>query len=224
MTYKWDYLDTQGYNNKTGRYRSAVQLKFIRDNVDRKFDSLLDIAGGSGRIAIPLLDYSSNITVTDIDESALQILKERNLGIHTVCDDFTHSEFGSTFSLIVCIEGPDYFKDWPAFFRKVSSLLEKEGKFIFTYTNPSSWRYILRKVKQLGKKDPYHVLKYKDLEKLLCDCNLKIEKKDGFNWTLLPVISNSALTSVFAFIEKTFRLNKWHSQSPWLMISVKKEN
>lgn len=223
MGYNWDYLNKEGYNNNTGRYRSAIQLNFIGKNCENKKYKILDIAGGSGRIAIPLLKFSDNITVTDIDAHALQILEERKLGIHTVCGDFEKTQFKDTFSLVVCIEGPDYFHDWPALFNKISSLLEKDGKFIFTYTNPNSWRYILRKFKQRGKANPYHVLNFKELKKLLKDCHFEFEEVAGFNWTPFPIRSDSMFVHLFTFLEKALRLRKWHSQSPWLMICVKKQ-
>lgn len=223
MGYNWDYLNKEGYNNNTGRYRSAIQLDFITKNIQNKKYKILDIAGGSGRIAIPLLNYSNDITVADIDEHALQILDERKLGIHTVCGDFAQTVFKDKFSLVVCIEGPDYFHDWPALFNKISSLLEEDGKFIFTYTNPDSWRYNARKIKQRGKVNPYHVLNYEDLRKLLKDCHFEFEDIRGFNWTLFPIRSNSIFVHFFTFFEKLLHLNKWHSQSPWLMICVKKQ-
>ena len=220
--YEWDYLDKRGYNNNMGRYRSGVELKFIASNCRPREDKILDIAGGSGRIAIPMLNYSRNITVNDINENALRILKERNLGIQTVAGDFTKVEFKDKYSLILCIEGPDYFHNWNDFFNTISTLLADNGKFIFTYTNPSSWRYRLRKLKNWRKSDPYHVVKFKELKKLLNSFNLEIENVNGFNWTLLPVSSNSPLVHFFSTVEKGLGLNKWFSQSPWLMVSIKK--
>jgi SAM-dependent methyltransferase len=224
MGYNWDYLNKEGYNNNTGRYRSAIELDFLAKHCKGQKYRMLDIAGGSGRIAIPLLEYSDDVTVTDINEHALKILDERKLGIHTVCGDFMKTEFKGKFSLIVCIEGPDYFHDWPALFSRISSMLEPDGKFIFTYTNPDSWRYMLRKFKKRGQANPYHSLNYADLKKLLKDCDFEFQDVKGFNWTLFPIKSNSIFVHFFTFLEKALRLNNWHAQSPWLMISVKKRN
>lgn len=88
MGYNWDYLNKEGYNNNTGHYRSKIELDFIGKNIQNKKYKILDIAGGSGRISIPLLKYADNITVTDINADALRILDERSFGIRTVAGDF----------------------------------------------------------------------------------------------------------------------------------------
>ncbi|HRG38135.1 MAG TPA: class I SAM-dependent methyltransferase [Bacteroidia bacterium] len=224
MGYNWDYLNKEGYNNNTGHYRSKIELDFIGKNIQNKKYKILDIAGGSGRISIPLLKYADNITVTDINADALRILDERKLGIRTVAGDFEKTEFKDKFSLVLCIEGPDYFHDWNNLFQKISSLLEKDGKFIFTYTNPDSWRYSARKLKQAGKADPYYSPNFIQLKELLERFNFEFEDIKGFNWTLFPVRSNSIFVHLFTFLEKILMLGKWHSQSPWLIISVKKRN
>jgi SAM-dependent methyltransferase len=223
MAYTLDYLDKNTYNTTMGHYKSSVEIDFILKNAGSKTNSILDICGGSGRIVIPLIKYSSNVTVVDIDADALRILKERNLGISTVCGDFSQVPLDKKYSLILCIEGPDYFQDKKMFFDKVSDLLAADGRFIFTYTNPDSWRYFLRKIKKKGKKDPYHVMDLPLLKKLLQTHSLEIETIDGFYWMPFSVMSNNPLVKLFGFLEKNLKLNKWLSQSPWLMVSVKRK-
>ncbi len=60
------------------------------------------------------------------------------------------------------------------------------------------------------------------LIELLESCNLKIESIEGMNWIPLPLKSNSKFVKVFEFIERNLGLSKIISQSPWLLISVKK--
>ncbi len=224
MDYIWDYVEKRAYNNRTGRYKTKVQYQFIIDHCKNKTERILDIAGGAGRFAVPLMDYSKNITVLDINEKAIQILKERKKDIHTICGDFSNTKIPGTYSLILCIEAIPYFKDWNEFFNKINSLLETDGRFIFSYTNPDSWRFFLRKLKHRKDRiNPYTEMKFKDLENLLGNCGLQIESIDGMNWIPLSVTSDSILVSFFQWIEKTLKLNKWHAQSPWLMISVKKK-
>lgn len=223
MSYNWDYLDKKAYNNKVGRYKFRCEYQFILENGKTHFDKILDIAGGSGRFALPLRDYSKKITVIDLNASALQLLRERDNNIEIFNDDFRKIEINDTFSLILCIEAIGNFQDWEAFFNKVSKLLKDEGRFIFSYTNPNNWRFFLRKIKHWKKGfHPYKEMELFELKAMLSKCNFEIDKMEGMNWIPLSLSSNSIFVSFFEFVENKFKLKKWHSQSPWLMISVKK--
>ena len=223
MEYIWDYLNPKTYNTKVGLYKFKQELTFIINNGKNNFTKILDIAGGSGRFALPLNTYSKNITVLDINSTALEILKERCLGINTICKDFLKTDIQETFSLILCIEAIEYFDDWEEFFSKINQNIAQDGIFIFTYSNPESWRFFLRKIKH-WKTGPthYNEMTLQNLKILLKKLNFEIEKMDGMNWIPLPLSSNSKLVAFFEFVEKRFKLKNWHSQSPWLLISVKK--
>jgi predicted TPR repeat methyltransferase len=221
MTYNWDVQSA--YNNRSGKYKTSVQMRFILDNMNGKTEKILDIAGGSGRFAIPLLEYSKDITVIDINETAIELLKERNGNVKAICDDFMKANVNGTYSLILCIEALGYFENWEQYFKKIFSLLDKDGRFIFTYTNPSSWRFFLRNIKRkFSATNRYTDMNLTALKQLLHQCGLEIEVMKGMNWMPLPVRSNSLLVGPLAFSERIFQLNKWYSQSPWLLISVKK--
>lgn len=223
MTYIWDFQDKNAYNNRSGNYKTEVQMRFIMDNMKGHTDKILDIAGGAGRFALPLTAYSSDITVLDINETAIKILKERNKMIHTLCGDFMETEIKKTFSLIICIEALGYFNDWERYFQKIHSLMEKDGRFIFTYTNPSSWRFFLRNIKRkISNTKDYTEMNLADFKKLLNRCGLEVEVMEGMNWMPLPVRSNSVFVGPLAFSERAFKLNKWYTQSPWLLISAKR--
>ena len=225
MTYNWDYLDKKAYNNKVGHYKFKREYKFILENGVHNFDSILDIAGGSGRFAIPLCLYSNKITVLDLNQEALQTLKERKNSIETIHSDFSVVELTDLYSLILCIEALGYLKDWDVFFSKVNKILADEGRFIFTYTNPSSWRFFLRKLNHWKNGyHPYKEMELKDFKSLLKRNNFEIDTMEGMNWIPLPLGSNSIGVTLFKNIETLFRLKKWHSQSPWILFSVKKTN
>ncbi|GAB1414659.1 hypothetical protein MASR2M117_00650 [Paludibacter sp.] len=223
--YNWDYLDKRAYNNKVGHYKFGRQLEFIKEHGKNRFDTILDIAGGSGRFALPLRTYSEDITVIDVNSTALALLEERAENkIKIIQGDFMEVVIEYKFSLILCIEAIGYFSDWELFFKKVNRLLSIEGRFIFSYTNPNSWRFFLRKVKNWKNGFyPYHEMKISELKEMLNNCDLEIDTMEGMNWIPFSLTSNNILVSVFAFIEKVFRLRYWFAQSPWLMISVNKK-
>ncbi len=220
IDYNWDSLNKKTYNNRIGQYKFKRQFQFILKNGKNHYGKILDIAGGSGRIAIPLLEYSKNITVLDIKPNAIQILKKRNSDINTICNDFIKTEFQEMFSLILCIEAIGCFTNWEEVFSKINTLLTDDGRFIFTYTNPNSWRFSLRRIIHFN--DSYKGIKFNELTKMLTKYNFEIEDMEGFNWIPLPLYSNSRLVYFFEFIEKIFKLKNWYSQSPWLLLSIKK--
>lgn len=223
MKYIWDISNKETYNNRTGHYKFKRQYSFILNNGKNNFDNILDIAGGSGRFAIPLRDYSENILVVDIDKTALQILKKRNSNITTICGDFIKTNFQETFSLMLCIESLNLFPNMEEYFNKINQLLSNNGRLIISYVNPTSWRYFLRKVRH-GKKgpSPTYEIKFQKLKDTLKKCNLAIEYVEGMNWIPFPLTSNSKFVTFFEYVEKILMLKKWHSQSPWLLISIKK--
>jgi 2-polyprenyl-3-methyl-5-hydroxy-6-metoxy-1,4-benzoquinol methylase len=224
MSYNWDYLDTKSYNNKVGQYKFRREFDFIINNAKNNFERVLDIAGGSGRFSIPLREYSKKITVIDINQTAIQMLKERDMNINAICGDFIKTEIQGTYSAIICIEALGYFDNLELFFNKINSLLSNDGRFILHYNNPRSWRYLLRKIKHWRSRYyPYHEINIKELIKILSGCNLEIENMSGMNWIPLPLSSNSRLVSFFEKIEKILRLEKWYSQSPWILMSIKKQ-
>lgn len=153
------------------------------------------------------------------------MLKERDKDIISICGDFTTTEFQDTYSTIICIEALGYFNDLESFFKKTTSLLADDGRLIIHYNNPGSWRFLLRKLKHWRTGHyPYNELIIEEVKRILSACELEIEKISGMNWIPLPLSSNSWLVSVFEYMEKMFQLEKWHSQSPWLLMSIKKQN
>lgn len=222
MAYSWDVENHKTYNNKSGHYKFNCEYNFILKNLIKTPRSILDIGGGSGRFVIPLLEHCNDITVIDINEQAIEILKTRNSKIKTICSDFMTTIITESFPFIISVEVLSYFQDKNAFFQKVKTLLDQNGVFVFSYTNPDSWRFMLRKFWHVRKKaQAYHEVNLKELKRILADNGFVIKEIEGMNWIPMPLTADNALVSVFAFFEKFFHLNKWISQSPWIMISVK---
>ncbi|MDD4992412.1 MAG: class I SAM-dependent methyltransferase [Paludibacter sp.] len=223
MEYQWDFSNKKTYNNRVGKYKFRKQIEFVLRNAENRFDNILDVAGGSGRFALPLYEYSKNIKVVDLDVEALNILSSRNNNIVTLQGDFIEVEITETFSLILCIEALGYFDDLDKFFAKINNLLSDQGRFVFMYNNPDSWRFLLRKIRHIRKgAHPYKEIKFDELKSILKKYSFDIVEMKGMNWLPLPLSSNSRLVWLFEFFEKWLGLSKWYSQSPWLLISIKK--
>ncbi|MDR3651962.1 MAG: class I SAM-dependent methyltransferase [Paludibacter sp.] len=225
MGYNWDYLDKNAYNNKVGRYKFKREYDFIFENGKNHFGKVLDVAGGAGRFAIPLSKYTKQITVLDANETALQLLNQRKPEIETILGDFMKMDFQHKFSFILCIEALGYFQNWEEFFLKINQLMQEDARFVFSYQNPQSWRFFLRKLKhwKAGFYE-YKEMNLEQLKVLLNQCNLEIVKMDGMNWMPFSLASNSILVPVFEKIERILLLNKFYNQSPWILFSLKRRN
>lgn len=223
MDYKYDYLDKKAYNTRSGAYKFGREYKFIIDHGRNNFDRVLDIAGGSGRFAMSLLDHSKSITVVDINKAAIQLLRERNSNINSICGDFVTIDLPEKYSLILCVEAMGYFPDFDDFFSKINTLLKDNGRLILTYNNPSSWRFYLSEIAHWIKGPyPYNNISLKELREVLSRCSLEIENMEGMNWLPFPVFSNNPLVSFFGYMERILGLKKWLAQSPWILMSIKK--
>lgn len=217
--YVWDIENKDTYNNRYGRYKYNRQYEFIERNF-RVRKNILDIAGGSGRFALPLYNLCQDIVVADINQEALQLLSQRNDKIKSIYGDFMTTPFSVTFSLILCIEALSYFH-YDTFFRKVNTLLDSHGRCVFLMVNPDSWRFQLRKFNK--EKTEYNEISLHEMISIIEKNGMVISDIQGFNWIPLPLSSsNSILINVFAFLERFLKLGKWHAQSPWLMVSVKR--
>ena len=220
MAYFWDSDNPKAYNNRVGRYKLANELDFILQNTSTRND-ILDIAGGSGRCAVSLCNYFDKVTVLDNSVEAIEKLKARNPAIHTISVDFNVFQPSTLYSNIICIESLGYFFDLDSFFQKVASMLDVDGRFVFTVTNPKSWRYFLRYLNYWREKPThYNNQDLKSVVNQLQKAGFEIVEIKGMNWIPLPYASNSRLVEVFIWVEKKMKLYNWHSQSPWLLVSA----
>jgi len=218
--YLWDIHNTNGYKNRMGVYKTHIELSFITKHIPKNSQTLLDIAGGSGRFAIPLGSFFNQITVLDINENALSILKERKENIQTICSNYLTADIKTTYDMAICIEALGYFNDIDGFLKKTSSILNKEGVFILTAVNPKSWRFIIRNLS--FRKTHYTNPTINELKLIANKEGLEIIDSKGFYWTPLAVNSNSVWVSFFAWLERIVLLNSMLSQSPWFIIAMKK--
>jgi cyclopropane fatty-acyl-phospholipid synthase-like methyltransferase len=220
MSYQWDIQDKRGYNNRMGRYRFTNEFEFIKKHI-APGKKVLDIGGGSGRFAIPLMELGYDVTVVDKSSDALEILQNRSRAIKCINSDFMNAEIDDQYDNLIAIEVIYYFDNYSAFFKKVSGLMKKGGKCILMVENPNSPRYYFRKIKK-NILDIYHPEQISRLKLLLEQTGLKIEAVNGFNWVPLSVSSDSILVDAFAKIESTLGLGKIKSISPLLMYSLVK--
>jgi 2-polyprenyl-3-methyl-5-hydroxy-6-metoxy-1,4-benzoquinol methylase len=217
--YLWDINNPEGYNNKSGHYKTRVEYDFIINHLPKDRKRILDLGGGSGRFAVPLMVKGFPVTVVDLNEQAIQLCKERLIE-DSYCMDFRLFE-GKGFDVVLAIEL--FLVTTPGeVFKIASNSLNDKGLFIFVATNKNSWRYRLH---NLRKKKTVNLGEYSlnEYRQMLHAFKFSIIDLKGFNWIPFRVNSNNLFIPVFAFIEKVFSLNHWLKQSPWLLFACRKE-
>lgn len=218
MSYLWDEENPQGYFNRSGIYKTKVELDFIKSHISINQNVILDMGGGSGRFAVPLIKEGFDVTVVDLNQDAIKLCKERGI-IKSFCADI--KEFHSLgYDAVLAIEL--FLVTTPEeVFKVANQKLSKDAIFIFVGTNKNSWRYKLHNFRS-KKSINYGELSIQEYEKLLIQNGFKIISLKGFNWIPFKVNSNNILIPFFAKIESLFRLDRWLSQSPWLLFSCQK--
>jgi len=224
--YLWDEKNPKGYYNRAGIYKTKVEYDFIKSHILNnqktmvlsRSPQILDLGGGSGRFALPLLKSGFDITVVDLDPKAIELCKHKGI-TKSYCCDIRNTDL-TGFDVILAMEL--FLVTPPADVFKVSNQkLVKEGLFIFVGTNKNSWRNKLHNLRKRKSKN-YGELSVKEYEDLVLVNGFEIIDIKGFNWIPFKVNSNNILIPVIAKLESVLRLNKWLYQSPWLLFACKK--
>lgn len=222
--YLWDVDNPRGYGNAMGRYKTARELAFILEYIRGENLAILDVGGGSGRFAVPLANRGHRITVADISEEALKLLRERNVaGISTVHGDFVSHAFGQTFDAVTAIESIQYITSlsFADLFERIHALVKAGGWFVFTALNGRSWRYALHALR--GHHLEYNVAEPGAYVAALRTVGFRDVHVEGFVWMPFRATSDSPLVPVFSAMERGLELGRWIGQSPWLMIAARRQ-
>lgn len=217
--YLWDIDNPAGYNNRSGHYKTRLEYDFIIKHLSINHKRILDLGGGSGRFAVPLLKKGLSVTILDINEQAIHLCKQRNIKNSFCIDfrDFDENDFDAVLAIELFLVTPpeDVFK-------VASDSLNDKGLFIFVATNNNSWRYHLH---NLRKKKTINLGEFsiEEYKQMLNTYKFSIIDIKGFNWLPFTVNSNNFLIPVFTYIERKFLLNNWLQQSPWLLFACRKE-
>lgn len=217
--YLWDEFNPQGYYNLIGFYKKEIQFNFIHSFLDSSISEILDIGGGSGRMASPIQKEGFQVKILDINNNAVELAKNR--GLDAECIDFNQYKSSIKFDLILSIESLVYIEDKKNFFNNCRNHLKSGGILIFTVPNIYSWRSLLSNMRK--EKTDYFHLSFKRYKELIYANDFKIIKTTGYMWMPLKVNSNSRLVYLFQYIEKIFGLKYFISQSPWLLIACRKK-
>jgi predicted RNA methylase len=217
-TYLWDINNPEGYGNRSGYYKTQIEYDFIRSHIPDPKQMILDMGGGSGRFALPLVELGYDLTVIDLDSNAIDICKQNGIEKSFNCDirNFDSGFFDVVLAMELFLVTPPH-----EVFDVANRKLLMNGTFIFVATNKKSWRYKLHNLR-IRKSKNYGEFSLKEYKGLISKFGFSVIDVKGFNWIPFRVNSNNILISGFAKIENILRLNKWLDQSPWLIFACRK--
>lgn len=218
--YLWDLENPHGYGNRMGRYRTQVELDFIQRHLPSSSLRVLDVGGGSGRIGSVLQARGQRVTVIDKNPQALTLAKAKGLEEVVTCDILEYT--GGNYDAVVCMEVMEYFSECGPLITKCAGFVKPAGVFVFCIINSQSWRF---KMQQLRKNHSNASgFSRAEVTGQLQKNGFEVLEERGFQWCLARTGSDSRMVSVSAVIEKSLGLNRWLSQSPWLLYACQKKN
>ncbi len=217
----WDEHNPNGYYvlsyyNRLGFYRTKTELRFISSYCSQR-KKIIDLGGGNGRIALPLIKQGCDVTLIDPSISAIESAKRKGI-LKTFCQTLESYSCEEKFDIALAIE---LTSNHPVgVIKKAAEVLQQHGICIFIMGNNQSWKFKLRNLK--NDKSDIPNLSLDEYITTFISNGFDILKIEGFNWIPFGTKSNNFLIPVFEKLENIFVLRKWISQSPWLMFAAVK--
>lgn len=218
FVYQWDEKNPQGYYNRSGFYKTNVEYEFIKSHISDNHETILDMGGGSGRFALPLIKAGYDVTVVDLDSNAIELCKKKGI-TKSFCIDLRKFDLNG-YDIILAIEVFSIASPHEVL-KIANQKLVANGIFIFTGSNKKSWRYKLHKL-HANRSENYGELTINEYKNLILENGFKIIEIKGFNWMPFKISSDNVLIPIFSKIESFFKLNKWLNQSPYFLFACKK--
>ena len=135
---------------------------------------------------------------------------------------FSPLELPNSFDVAIAVDSVKHMTAVPmnALFSKIGHLLVPNGVFVLIEINTGSWRYRVKEV--LNRVCPYNIDSHGGYIKALDQSRFEWVKSRGSHWMPFTFNSNSPMVKAFAFLEPLLMLDRWPSQSPWVMIASRK--
>jgi ubiquinone/menaquinone biosynthesis C-methylase UbiE len=222
--YCWDNLNAITMGQYLDRQERSVIYEFL--NICNPC-SCLDIACGSGRFSLSLMDRGIDVVAADRDPIALKKLHSKILGarngdkVHIMQIDAESFPFqDKTFDCILSIQTVGYL-NIQHYFSECNRILKDEGWLLFNEANRHSYKAILHQ--KISSSAQFYRRSHSEICTLLIGNNFKIERTVGMNWLPIKRNSNSLWTPLASKIEKELRLRAFPSISPWVFYVVQKD-
>ncbi len=164
----------------------------------KECNRILDIGCGDGSISLPLLKGDNSLTLLDLSESMLSVVRSRIPPGHSNAVQLLHGDFmglnfqPDSYDLIICL-GVLAHVDSPArFIQKIATLLTPGGSLILEFTDARHFvgrmtRLVLD-LRHLLKppRYPVNLFSAKEVATLCGAAGLRLESVFRYTWWALP--------------------------------------
>ena len=159
--------------------------------------NILDIGCGGGLISEPMARLGGNVTGIDASEKNIKIAKmhseKSNLKINYLCSSPEKLEIKKKFDVILNMEIIEHVEDIQFFLNSCSKLLKKNGVMFVATINKTLKSYIFAIVGAeyilrwlpIGTHEWEKFVKPKDLENILQQNNLSLNRLDGMHFNII---------------------------------------
>lgn len=226
-TYQYDLDNPLVYRNEMGMYKTERQLSFIQRFLGRDSMKILDIGGGGGRLAIPIANLGHRLTVIDISQEALTLLRKRTHNtVEAIHADILSFEYTEPFDVAIAVDTLKYVssRSLTDTFKTINSFLKINGLLIMADINKNSWRNHLSSLLGRRRHHKYNIESPHGYKDALTTAGFEIVSISGFLWMPFGFNSNSPFVHTFKRVEDALHLGSWIRQSPWLLIAARKAN
>ena len=187
---------------------NPIRIKYIKDNIIQNFKlknnsiplkgvNILDIGCGGGLLSEPMCRLGANVTGIDASMKNINIAKihakKDNLKINYLCSSPEKLKIKKKFDVILNMEIIEHVEDIQFFLNSCSKLLKKNGVMFVATINKTLKSYIfaiigaeyILKWLPIGTHEWEKFVKPKDLENILKQNNLSLNRLDGMHFNII---------------------------------------
>jgi 2-polyprenyl-6-hydroxyphenyl methylase/3-demethylubiquinone-9 3-methyltransferase len=187
---------------------NPIRIKYIKENIIQNFKlknnniplkgvNILDIGCGGGLLSEPMCRLGANITGIDASIKNINIAKihakKDNLKINYLCSSPEKLKIKKKFDVILNMEIIEHVEDIQFFLNSCSKLLKKNGVMFVATINKTLKSYIFAIVGAeyilrwlpIGTHEWEKFVKPKDLENILKQNNLSLNRLDGMHFNII---------------------------------------
>jgi len=224
--YYWDH-----YNATTGgQYLDSQERLIVNEFLDCYTPRLcLDIACGSGRFSLPIMERGIFVVAGDRDPIPIKKLNNKLSGSRnkekTLCVLQIDAEYlpfqDKVFDCVLSIQTVGSL-DLQHFFSECNRILQGGGWLLFNETNRRSYKAPI--YRRIGSSTRFYRHSHSEICSMLMDSGFQIKKVTGMNWLPIKRDSNSRWIPFASKIECGLKLSNFPSISPWVFyVAQKKE-